>query len=248
MATRPLLVFGLSGPLAAFGSPAVGERRPVDDRPTRSGVLGIVAACLGIDRSDEQALMALSEDTSVAVRSDRVGRLLLDFHTVEAPRLGKVPFSTRREELAASKTTTVISYREYRSEAEATVVISASGDRVPNVEAMADALRRPVFAPYLGRRSCPVGEPFWPLVVEAETIEGALEAYDAAKSAAWAEAELHEPSGRKDRSGAIGSDVGMGRKANAGVSQRRRDQLVSARKRHLGLREEIVDSWFGDAK
>jgi hypothetical protein len=38
----------------------------------------------------------------------------------------------------------------------------------------------------------------------------------------------------------------MSRRGGGGVSQRRRDKLVSARNRHLGLREEIVDSWFGD--
>lgn len=246
MGTQPFLVFGLGGPMTAFGSPAVGERRPVDDRPTRSGVLGIVAACLGIDRSDEQALLALSEDTSVAVRSDEGGRLMLDFHTVQAPRLGKTAFSTRREELQASKISTVISYREYRVGAEATVVLSTTGDRVPDVETMAEALRRPVYAPYLGRRSCPAGKPFWPLVVrDAADIEAALDAYDAAKRKAWGETD--EDARGRGRSVSLGSDAGMSRRGTGGVTHRRRDQLVSARNRHLGLREEIVDSWFGDA-
>lgn len=246
MGTQPLLVFGLSGPMAAFGSPAVGERRPVDDRPTRSGVLGIVAACLGIDRSDEKALLALSEDASVAVRSDEGGRLLLDFHTVQAPRLGKTPFSTRREELEASKISTVISYREYRVGAEATVVLSTTGGRIPDVDAIAEALRRPVYAPYLGRRSCPAGEPFWPLVVrDAADVEAALEAYDAAKRKARGETD--DDARGRPRSPSLGSDAGMNRRGTGGVSQRRRDRLVSARNRHLGLREEIVDSWFGDA-
>lgn len=248
MGTQLQLVFGLSGPMAAFGSPAVGERRPVDDRPTRSGVLGIVAACLGIDRSDEQALLALSEDTVVAVRCDRAGKLLLDFHTFQTVKLGKAVPATRREELATATIPPVISFREYRVGAEATAVLSTISDRIPDVEAMAEALRRPVFAPYLGRRSCPVGEPFWPLVVrDAATVEAALETYDAAKRKARGETVEDGPQDQH-RAITLGTDPGMRRKGSGGASQLRRDRLVSARNRHLGLREEIVDSWFGDRK
>lgn len=248
MSGSDYIVFRVSGPMAAFGSPAVGERRPVDDRPTRSGILGLVAACLGIDRSDESALRALSENASVAVRNDAAGRLIIDFQTVQAPRLGKQPFASRREELEASKITTVISYREYRSETTATVVLAVRGDKCPGVEEITEALRYPVYAPYLGRRSCPVGEPFWPLIVrDAASIEEALAAYDEARpNSSKSDQPAREGAGRGGIS--LGSDVGMSRANNGEGRERRRDRLESARSRHFGLREEIISSWFGGTK
>lgn len=249
MSGSDYIVFRVSGPMAAFGSPAVGERRPVDDRPTRSGILGLVAACLGIDRSDDSALHALSENASVAVRNDAAGRLFLDFHTVQAPRLGKRPFVSRREELEASKISTVVSYREYRSETTATVVLAVRGDKCPGVEEITEALRHPVYAPYLGRRSCPVGEPFWPLIVrDAVSIEEALAAYDEARPDP-SKREHHRHEGvTEGRRVAIGSDTGMARTNNGEGRERRRDRLESARTRHFGLREEIISSWFGGPK
>ncbi len=56
------LTFALVAPLASFGGIAVGERRSGWDRPARSAVLGLIGACLGLEREDDAAKTALAED------------------------------------------------------------------------------------------------------------------------------------------------------------------------------------------
>jgi CRISPR system Cascade subunit CasD len=55
------LVFLLHAPLGAMGGVAVGERRTGFNRPGKSAIVGLVAAGLGTDRSDEAAHTALAD-------------------------------------------------------------------------------------------------------------------------------------------------------------------------------------------
>jgi CRISPR system Cascade subunit CasD len=48
------LLFQLYAPLVSWGAPAVGEVRHTDTIPTRSALLGILAAALGISRDNEE--------------------------------------------------------------------------------------------------------------------------------------------------------------------------------------------------
>ncbi|WP_374449838.1 type I-E CRISPR-associated protein Cas5/CasD [Stella sp.] len=174
------LVFTLYAPLAAFGDVAVGERRVAFDRPSRSGVLGLAAAALGIARNDEASHAALDAAYACAVRVDRAGTLLQDYHTVQAPpaRAGR-RWSTRAAALAEPGLGTLLSLRDYRQDALATIVLMAraSGDAY-GPERLAEALARPRFTLYAGRKACPLGLPPRPLVVEAEGLVAALARYD----------------------------------------------------------------------
>ena len=100
--SRDFLTCVLAAPIGAMGALAVGERRGTWDRPGRSAVLGLVAACLGIEREDEDAHQALETGYGLALRVERLGPVLADYHTAQVPpaRRGRV-FRTRREELAA---------------------------------------------------------------------------------------------------------------------------------------------------
>src|SRR5215469_1393549 len=75
------LTFVLAAPLAAMGEIAVGERRGSWDRPGRSAVLGLIAACLGLAREDEGAHESLETGYGLALRVQNVGPLLPDYHT-----------------------------------------------------------------------------------------------------------------------------------------------------------------------
>ncbi|MBU1741588.1 MAG: CRISPR-associated protein Cas5 [Proteobacteria bacterium] len=48
------LLFRLYGPLASWGGIAVGEYRPTDAHPSKSAVLGLLAAAAGVDRADDE--------------------------------------------------------------------------------------------------------------------------------------------------------------------------------------------------
>lgn len=53
------LVFQLHGPMASWGVDAPGEVRHSHELPSRSALLGLLAAALGIRRDEEERLSAL---------------------------------------------------------------------------------------------------------------------------------------------------------------------------------------------
>lgn len=137
------LSFQLAAPIAAMGELAVGERRGSWDRPGRSAVLGLVAGCLGLDRADEDAHLALEEGYGLALRVERRGAVLADYHTAQVPPAKRNRrFATRAEELAAPELNTILSRRDYRTDllAFATLWPREDAPRWP-LAALASALR-----------------------------------------------------------------------------------------------------------
>ena len=176
------LLFTLYAPMGALGEIAVGERRMGWARPGRSAILGLVAAARGIDRADEAAHRAFEEGLYYAVRTDAPGRPFVDYHTAQTARARKGRhFATRRDELAAGDLHTVLSGREWRSDAFFTVALwpRPSGD--VDLDAMAGALRRPRFTLYLGRKAAPLGLPLNPEIIDADNF---MEAFAARKPSA----------------------------------------------------------------
>ena len=180
------LVFTLYSPLGACGSIALGEERPSWTRPGRAAVLGLAAAALGIERSDEHAHAKLDRDLHYAVRVDAAGRPLSDYHTAQvASRSRNRTFATRREELEPESQNTILSNREYRSDCLFTAALWSrenAGD--PTLPALVhEAMRTPGFTLYLGRKASPLGLPLNPQMIRADGIIEALNAYERAEPA-----------------------------------------------------------------
>jgi CRISPR system Cascade subunit CasD len=145
----------LHGPLQSWGGPVIGDDRPTLPFPTRSGVLGLVAACMGIARADTARLFALAEGARVHVRVDARGTPLVDDQTIQ-------------DNPNASPTRqTIQSKRTYLCDASFVAVVVPGPRTAP--EAIADALLAPVFAPFLGRRAC---VPSTPLLLAREVSGG----------------------------------------------------------------------------
>jgi len=68
---RSFLLFRLYGPLASWGEIAVGEVRPTALQPTRSALLGLLGAALGVRRGDDEAFSALGATLRFAIFVDR---------------------------------------------------------------------------------------------------------------------------------------------------------------------------------
>lgn len=66
---RPYLTPTLYAPFASFGGLAVGERRGCERQPTRSALIGLLGAALGIDRADEASQNALVGGYGVATQT-----------------------------------------------------------------------------------------------------------------------------------------------------------------------------------
>ena len=241
-----ILTFALVAPLGAMGSLAVGERRGTWDRPARSAVLGLVAGCLGIERSEEGAHAELSAGLGVAIR--RLGRataVMSDYHTAQTrPSKRNRVFATRREELANKlELETVLSRRDYRADPAFTIAVwRREAPQRWSLEEVADALRRPIFVPYLGRKSCPLGLPMAPLVLEADTLRAAFAQRDAV-------ARSHERKAMGGDDGTIWADEPSPTCPTLGVDptltqiEWRRDELESRGRWQFGLRAEVVAPW-----
>lgn len=127
------LLLRLKAPQQSWGTDSRYRLRGTDVMPSKSGVLGLLAAAQGRAREADLAdLVGLT----FAVRVDQPGRLMIDYHTA------------RR----AGAKNTDLSNRHYRVDAAYSAAVSGPNDLV---EGLSEALDAPAFPLYLGRRSCP---------------------------------------------------------------------------------------------
>ena len=171
------LTFALVAPMASFGDLAVGERRGGFDRPARSAVLGLVGACLGIERDDDAGQSGLAAGYDVGLLCEQSGTLLADYHTAQVPPAARSRrYATRAAELSlpSHALNTILTRRDYRLGAWHLAALSARDGAPWNLPAIAEAMRRPVFTPCLGRKSCPLGLPLAPCVTDAADLPAAL--------------------------------------------------------------------------
>ena len=174
------LLFRLYGPMASWGEIALGENRHTATYPGKSAILGLLGAALGICRADEPAQQALAQDYSLAVKQITAGGFLKDYHTAQAPdSVGKFRYQTRRDEiiLGRERLGTILSSREYRTDALAVVAIKANDQARWSLQQLQKALLKPKFHLYLGRKACPLAAPLQPELIEAEAFLQALDLY-----------------------------------------------------------------------
>ena len=139
------LLLRLAAPLQAWGSDSKFNIRSTEREPTKSGVIGMLAAALGIQRNDDPKKLEPLNALRFGVRVEKEGKLLRDFHMVH--------------EMTGKKNSHVTE-RYYLSDA-VFIAVLGSEDKV-FLEQLAYALKHPVYPLFLGRRSCP---PTLPLVL-----------------------------------------------------------------------------------
>ncbi len=170
------LLLRLYGPLASWGEIAVGESRHSAVHPSRSALLGLLGAALGIERHDDAGQQALIQGYRFGIKLECAGSPLRDYHTVQAgvpPR--KFQFRSRRQELTADKVDTILSTREYRCDSLALVAVEAMPGAPVDLTELVGALQRPHYTLYLGRKSCPLALPLMPQVIAAPSLREALD-------------------------------------------------------------------------
>ncbi|MFF1560981.1 type I-E CRISPR-associated protein Cas5/CasD [Streptomyces sp. NPDC058279] len=146
------LLLRLAGPLQSWGErSAFTPMRDTAGFPTRSGLIGMFAAAQGLARG---ASLNQYDALEITVRIDRPGVLLTDYHTVGG---GMPTHLTAATSGGKNKGAAVITRRQYLADAVFVAAVEGPGEQLGE---LADALRHPHWAPYLGRRSCPPDEPF----------------------------------------------------------------------------------------
>ncbi|MGZ4954984.1 MAG: type I-E CRISPR-associated protein Cas5/CasD [Methylobacter sp.] len=189
------LIIKLQGAMQAWGGHTYEDYRPSLIFPTRSAVTGLLGGCIGIEREDIQALKALNGSFQLTVRANRrkiVQRenskekplvsmqKITDFHTVQHAR--KVDGKPRPE--------AIISRREYLCDAEFTLALAFVEDADYDLERVKQAIQKPVYTPFLGRRSCPIQRPLYEAVVNAESAQAALSKIEPYHGTLYSEIEL----------------------------------------------------------
>ncbi|MGQ5708750.1 type I-E CRISPR-associated protein Cas5/CasD [Lactobacillus sp. PSON] len=132
------LTIKLTSPLQSYGNEANFNIRTSYPHPSKSAVIGMIAAALGYRRDDTKHIIKLN-DLKYAVRIEQSGSMMQDFQTVEYNK-------------SSSKTARKLTYRSYLQDA---VFMVAVGGDDKTINSIYEALQRPKFQLYLGRRSNP---------------------------------------------------------------------------------------------
>jgi CRISPR system Cascade subunit CasD len=169
MANAEVLALRLEAPLQSWGDSAKWSVRDSRREPTMSGVLGLVAASAGwrLDAEGDRKVAQLAKAVQLAVRADREGTTLRDYHTIGGTRSGQpTPWTglltaegrTKRNPTGADLHTEV-SERDYICDACFLVMLEAEQATLDEIEGV---LRSPVWPPFLGRKACVPAAPVCP--------------------------------------------------------------------------------------
>ncbi|MEV4218802.1 type I-E CRISPR-associated protein Cas5/CasD [Nonomuraea sp. NPDC049725] len=164
--SQATLLLRLGGPLQSWGDRSVFNRRDTRPEPTKSGIIGLLAAASGRPRDEPlDDLLGLR----LGVRVDQPGSLLRDYHTVSDYRGRPLPQAGVSAKGVQKPTSpakhTHITQRFYLQDA---VFVVALYGTAPLVEALAEAVQRPAFPLALGRRSCVPTQPIFLSIQDAE--------------------------------------------------------------------------------
>lgn len=151
------LALVLDAPLQSWGFASRFQRRTTGLHPTKSGVLGIICAAMGIGKGTDAEcatlpLLAALKMTSIVIPRTIGGphsvvaaplpvRRLEDFHTVQGTRCAS----------GAPNKNTVVTRRQYLADAKFGVLLA--GDRAL-LKRVVTALQDPVWGVWFGRKSC----------------------------------------------------------------------------------------------
>ena len=130
------LLLRLAAPLQAWGADSKFETRKTNREPTKSGVIGLLAAALGLRRDESEALARLAQ-LRFGIRVEREGQLLVDYHIAKTQ----------------DQKTSYVTYRHYLQDAVFLAGLESEDEAL--LRELEAALRHPVYPLYLGRRSCP---------------------------------------------------------------------------------------------
>jgi len=193
------LLFGLEGLFQAWGSPLANDNRAVESRPTKSGVVGYLGACLGLTEAEH--LKGLCSLIGFSCRVNRPGTKIVDFQSVGLlhrdtskyiqdnglpNRYFHAALNVRPEDRLAlnhlfekhtdlSRSNTIIGEREYLCGASFTACIWSLSKKV-KLEYLMEHILYPIFQPFLGRKCCLQSAP-QPQIIEARNLNRAYSGY-----------------------------------------------------------------------
>lgn len=151
----------LEAPLQAWGTQGRFGIRDTDSEPSKSGVIGLVGAALGMPRTDHGRLDQLTR-LEMVVRVDREGALVRDYHTAGGGRFRGQPHGIwkplDRDPTLGELGETALTERFYLADASFLVALGGDGQLISEI---ATALQAPAWPLFLGRKSCAPSRPIF---------------------------------------------------------------------------------------
>ena len=147
--------------MSAYGLQTFDVHRRVNYFPTRSAIIGLLGAALGITRDQHENLYLLSNQLKIAVQVHNTGQKIVDYHTVQNFRspMGKIQKGTKP------------TYREYWCDSEHSFALTGDDEII---ELLQTKIKAPVFMLFQGRKSCPLTRPLFETVVSNDNPANAL--------------------------------------------------------------------------
>lgn len=137
------LLLRLEGPMQSWGFRSRFDYRDTALEPTRSGVIGLICAAMGIARGEP---ISRFDAIRMGVRVDKEGRPERDYHTA----LDVIKAD-------GSGTDTAVSRRDYL--ADASFIVGLESENKTLLDDIAEALRNPEWPLFLGRKAFPLAVP-----------------------------------------------------------------------------------------
>jgi len=150
----PTLLLRLVGPMQSWGTTSRFDQRDTGKEPSKSGVIGLLAAALGIDRRNWPDLEPLTH-LSMGVRHDRPGVPKRDYQTAGCAAADTIIKADGKQ----AKDGGVVSQRFYL--ADACFLVGLESKDVALLEKIHAALQNPFWTLALGRKSYLPSESVW---------------------------------------------------------------------------------------
>lgn len=152
------LLLKFAGPLQSWGTDSKFETRYTDFYPSKSAVIGMIAASFGYRRDEDEKIKQLN-DLDFAVRVDQRGNLLRDYQIATAYKP-----DGRFER-------NYVTNRYYLEDAIFVVAIGGEDDFIDKIE---QSLKTPYFQTFFGKRSNPINPDF----ILDKTNQGVVESLE----------------------------------------------------------------------
>jgi CRISPR system Cascade subunit CasD len=166
-----VLAVRLNGPMQSWGFNSQFNRRDTALFPTKSALVGLCCAAMGLDRGSEKekkVLLSFTETklTCVAIpckkrKKEIAVKRIQDYHTVQNTRDAK----------GSIKNDAVLTYRQYLN--DAAFIAFFDGEKI-FLSKVAESLKNPIWGVWLGRKACipsaPIFGGIFPSIAEAISI------------------------------------------------------------------------------
>ena len=181
-----MVILRLEGVLQSWGEEAKWNYRTTATFPSKSAIVGLIGAAMGIQRGDEY-LKVLSDKICIGIRADRSGIIIEDFQTTT----GMPELFTANHAKRGKDSNTILNPHYYLNDASFLVVLETDEK---TAEAIANAFANPVWPAYLGRKNCVPSTPVFVALKEFPDILSALKSFPiAGRADKKIQFEIEEP-------------------------------------------------------